>query len=49
MKQCKNCGTLHELKNCPKCGSEKFILFEDESVKVKKDIYVNKPIIHIKK
>lgn len=43
MKICKNCGTYHEGKNCPKCGSEKSLPFEDETVKEHKDKYINKP------
>jgi len=49
MKKCENCGNLHDLKNCSKCGSEKSLPFQDESIKKKKDVYVNKPFPHIVK
>lgn len=49
MKTCNDCGKNHNNAKCPKCGSRNATTWEDESIKEKKDKYVNKPFPHIKK
>lgn len=48
MKTCNDCGKNHNNAKCPKCGSKSATTWEDESIKEKKDKYINKPFPHIK-